>query len=81
MSIAADAIGVPLKLAVIPGWLARILAVFVPQIREALELHYLTDRPYLVDSTKFGRRFWSDVDPLEKSIADTARSYLDDRFR
>ena len=75
ISIAADAIGVPAKIAVIPGWMAKILGFFVPQIREAMELHYLIDRPYFVDSTKFRGRFWSEVDPLEKSIADTARTY------
>jgi hypothetical protein len=41
-----------------------------------MELHYLVDRPYLVDSTKFRDRFWSDVEPLEKSIAETARTYV-----
>lgn len=74
--IAADAMGVAPKLSVAPGWIARSLAIFVPQVREAMELHYLTDRPYLVDSSKFRERFWSDVDPLEKSIAETARSYV-----
>lgn len=75
VTIAADAMGVPAKISVVPSWIAKILAAFVPQIREAMELHYLTDRPYLVNSTKFRERFWSDVEPLEKSIADTARSY------
>ena len=76
ITIAADAMGVPAKISVVPGWLARLLAFIVPQIREAMELHYLTDRPYIVDSTKFRERFWSDVDPLEKSIAETAKTYL-----
>lgn len=74
--IAADAMGVAAKISVVPGWMARILGLFVPQIREAMELHYLTDRPYFVDSTKFRDRFWSDVTPLENSIAETARSYV-----
>lgn len=76
ITVAADAMGVPAKVSVVPGWLAKILALFVPQIREAMELHYLTDRPYQVDSTKFKERFWSNVDPLEKSIAETAKTYI-----
>lgn len=75
IAIAADAIGVPAKISVVPGWLAKIIGIFVPKVREAMELHYLIDRPYFVDSTKFRERFWSNVDPLEKSIADTARTY------
>ena len=76
ITIAADAMGVPAKISVVPSWAAKALGVFSPQIREAMELHYLIDRPYFVDSTKFRDRFWSDVDPLEQSIAETARSYM-----
>ena len=76
ITIAADAMGVPAKISVVPNWAAKALGMFSPQIREAMELHYLIDRPYFVDSTKFRERFWSDVDPLEQSIAETARSYI-----
>lgn len=76
ITIAADAMGVSPRISVVPGWLARILAYFVPNVREAMELHYLTDRPYRVDSSKFRQRFWSDVAPLEDSITKTALTYL-----
>lgn len=76
LTIAADAMGVPPKISVISGGMARILGLFMPQVREVMDLHYLFDRPYLVDSTKFRERFWSDVEPLEKSVADTAQTYL-----
>ena len=76
ITIAANAIGVSPRISVVPSWLAKILAFFIPKIREAMELHYLTDRPYRVDSTKFRQRFWSDVVPLEDSIAKTAQTYL-----
>lgn len=75
LTIAANAMGVPVRISVVPVWLAHILGMFIPQAREAMELHFLFDRPYFVDSTKFRERFWSDVEPLEKSVADTARSY------
>ncbi len=76
ITIAANAMEVPARISVVPGWAAKILAFFVPQVREAMELHYLTDRPYHVDSSKFRDRFWADVDPLEKSIAETAQYYF-----
>lgn len=76
LTIAADAMGVPLRLSVLPAWAARGLGLFMPQLREALEMHFLLDRPYVVDSRKFRSRFWSDVAPLEISVASTARSYL-----
>lgn len=80
LTIAAQTMGAPAKISVIPAWPARILGLFIPQVREAMELHYLFDRPYFVDSTKFRDRFWSDVEPLEKSIADTARSYRENNL-
>jgi len=76
LTIAAMAMGLPVRISVISSGLAKILGLFMPQVREAMELHYLFDRPYFVDSRKFRERFWSDVEPLEKSVADTARSYL-----
>jgi hypothetical protein len=68
--------GVPAKISAVPNRAAKALGVFSPQIREAMELQYLIDRPYYVDSTKFRERFWSDVETLEQSIAETAKSYI-----
>ena len=76
ITIAANAIGVPARISVVPAWAAKLLALFVPQVREAMELHYLMDRPYHVDSSKFQERFGSNVDPLEKGIAETAQTYV-----
>lgn len=75
LQIAADALGVPLKLTVLPGWIAPPLGLFVPFIREASEMRFLFDRIYLVDSTKFRARFWSDVVSLETGLAATALSF------
>lgn len=75
LAIAAAAMDVPLRLSVIPGWAARALGLVMPPVREVMDLHFTIDRPYYVDSSKFRARFWSDVDPLEDSVAATARSY------
>ena len=75
LQVAADALGVPLQLTVLPGWAARPLGLFVPFIREAVEMQFLFDRPYLVDATKFSRRYWSDVVPFETGLAVTALAF------
>lgn len=75
LQIAADALGVPLKLTVLPGWTAPTLGMFVPFIRETVEMRFLFDRIYLVDATKFRTRFWSDVVPFETGLATTALSF------
>jgi nucleoside-diphosphate-sugar epimerase len=76
LQIAADALGVPLKLSVLPGWLAKPLGLFIPFVREGVEMQFLFDRSYIVDSSKFRSRFWSDVVPFEVGLAETARSFV-----
>lgn len=75
LQFGADALGQPLKITVLPGWLAKIIGLFNPLVHEAMDLHFLMDRPHLVNSEKFKERFWSDVMPLEESIAETVRSF------
>jgi nucleoside-diphosphate-sugar epimerase len=75
LQIAADALGVPLKLTVLPGWLARPLGFFIPFVREGVEMRFLFDRPYIVDASKFKNRFWSDVTPFETGLAAAAHSF------
>ncbi|MDB5506733.1 MAG: NAD-dependent epimerase-dehydratase [Devosia sp.] len=75
LQMVADALGVPLKLTVIPSWAARPLGLFVPFIREAAEMQFLFDRPYVVDASKFAGRFWSNVVPLETGLTATALSF------
>jgi nucleoside-diphosphate-sugar epimerase len=75
ITLATDALGVAPKVSVIPLWQARLLGAFSPEVREVTEMHFLTDRPYIVDSQKFAARFWSNVSALEVSIAKTARTY------
>ncbi len=76
LQIAADALGVPLKLSVLPGWAARPLGLFIPFVREGVEMQFMFDRPYIIDASKFRSRFWSDVFPFEVGVAATARSFV-----
>ncbi len=75
LQIAADALGVPLKLSMLPNWVAQPLGLFIPFVREGIEMQFLFDRPYIVDASKFRARFWSDVVPFETGLAATALSF------
>ncbi|KPP82092.1 MAG: NAD-dependent epimerase-dehydratase [Oceanicaulis sp. HLUCCA04] len=75
IAIAAAALAVPARISVVPVWQARLAGLFLPEVREAAEMHFLTDRAYLVDSSKFRERFWSDNLPLEDSVAEAALSF------
>ncbi|WP_137152269.1 NAD-dependent epimerase/dehydratase family protein [Devosia sp. FKR38] len=75
LEIAAKALNVPLRLTLLPRWTAPILGLAVPIVKEGIEMHFLFDRPYRVDATKFRNRFWSDVTPLHVGIAEAALSF------
>ena len=76
LQTAAAALGVPLKLSVLPNWAARPLGMFIPFVREGIEMQFLFDRPYTVDASKFRARFWSDPVPFEIGLPASARAFL-----
>jgi len=75
MQIGADALGQKLKLMAMPTAMLRLIGVFSPFLRECVEMRFTWNRPYNVDATKFGRRFWSDATPFEVGIPTTVRSF------
>ena len=75
LQLGADALGVKLKITTIPLWLLPVLGVGWTFAREIADVGFTLDRPYVVDASKFTRRFWSDVTPIEVGAAATARSF------
>ncbi len=71
MTIAAAQIGAAPRISVLPGFLAPIVGLFVPEVRELAEMRFQWDRPYVVDASKFAKRFWSDATPFEQGLAAT----------
>jgi nucleoside-diphosphate-sugar epimerase len=53
----AKEMGVEPKYQVVPKFLVRILGLFVPIMKEMVEMMYQYDRDYVFDSSKFERRF------------------------
>ncbi len=68
---AAQMMGVAPKIMVIPPWLRPVLALVSPDIKAMREMRFQTDRPYIVDHSKFAARFWDDPTPLEEGLAAT----------
>jgi nucleoside-diphosphate-sugar epimerase len=75
LALAAETLGVPLRIRNIPFWAMRALGVFTPEMAELAEMRFQWDRPYRVDSSKFKARFWSDPTPFEVGIPAAARSF------
>ena len=76
LKLGADAIDAPLKIMSIPFWLLPLLGLFSRFMKEVVDVGFTWDRPYVVDSSKFKRRFWSDVTPFEVGAPATARSFV-----
>jgi len=75
LQVGADAAGVKLKVMALPSFVLQLLGLFVRPMRELSEMRFTWNRPYQVDATKFGRRFWSDATSFEVGIPAAIRSY------
>ena len=75
LEMAADSLGVRLRINALPAPLLPLAALFSPFLRDLKEMRFQWDRPYRVDATKFAKVFWSDVTPLEVGVRETALSF------
>jgi nucleoside-diphosphate-sugar epimerase len=75
MLLLQDILGQPVKAMALPFWLQRALSVFMPIMRELVEMRFQWDRPYLVDHGKFAAKFWVDATPLADGLRATLDSY------
>lgn len=53
----ARELGVKDKIRIVPKWLIRVLGLFVPIMKEMVEMLYQYDRDYVFNSDKFEKRF------------------------
>jgi nucleoside-diphosphate-sugar epimerase len=75
LAIAADALGVRLRINSLPEGLLGVAGLFSPFLRELKEMRFTWNRPYHVDATKFASAFWSDATPFETGVRETALSF------
>ena len=75
LRLGAEALGVKLRITAVPLWLLSVLGLVSPMMREVADVSFTWDRPYIVDGSKFTRRFWSDVTPFAVGAPATARSF------
>jgi nucleoside-diphosphate-sugar epimerase len=75
LKIAAEALGVKLKISAMPAWMLGASGMFSQFLRELTEMRFQWDRPYHVDATKFASAFWSDATPFETGARETALAF------
>jgi nucleoside-diphosphate-sugar epimerase len=69
----ANEMGVEPKFQVAPKLLARIIGLFVPIMKETVEMMYQYDRDYVFDSSKFEKRFAFKPTPYLEGIKNIVR--------
>jgi nucleoside-diphosphate-sugar epimerase len=77
LALGAAAIGAAPRAIGLPPALLGPLGLFVPPLRELAEMRFQWDRPYLVDSSRFAKRFWADATPFEVGAPATALWFRD----
>lgn len=72
----AEELGKPAKIQILSKGMTRLIGLFVPALRESVEMLYQFDRDYVFDSTKFIRRFkMQPKSPLE-GVRETVEALL-----
>lgn len=74
VGLAAAALGVEPRLAVLPAWMIKAAGLVVPMMRELGEMLYQNDHDYVFDSRKFERRFHFEPTSYEAGIRATVAS-------
>jgi nucleoside-diphosphate-sugar epimerase len=75
LTLAAQLIGIPPRLSVLPRALTPIIGLVSKEVAETVEMRFQWDQPYLVDSSKFGSRFWADATPFDRGLGETIAYY------
>lgn len=65
----------PLRLGIITRPMMRFVGVFSPLPREALEVLYQFEQPFIMDSSKFVRAFGAQVTPHQEAISQIVQAW------
>ena len=75
LRLGADALGVKLRITAIPLWTLPLVGLFSTFMREVADVGFTWDRPYVVDGSKFTKRFGFETTPYAAGAPATARAF------
>jgi nucleoside-diphosphate-sugar epimerase len=70
---ASEFAGQPYKIQPLPKWGVRALGIFIPVLREFVEMIYQYENDYFFDSSKFEKAFGMSATSYKMGIAETLR--------
>jgi nucleoside-diphosphate-sugar epimerase len=74
IELAAKAFGVEPKYMVLKKWMIQLVGMFVPVVKESIEMLYQNEHDYLFDSTKFEKAFNFTPTSYQDGISATVKS-------
>lgn len=74
IEIAAKAFGVEPRYTVLNKWMIQMVGMFVPVVKESIEMLYQNEHDYLFDSTKFEKAFNFTPTSYKEGIVETVKS-------
>lgn len=78
MEVVFKTLGRPPRLGVITRPMMRLVGVFSPLPREAVEVLYQFERPFIMDSSKFVRAFGAQITPHQEAISQIVQAWGSD---
>jgi len=52
-----------------------LLGMFVPEVKESIEMMYEFEKPFIVDSSKFEKTYGMQATPIREAIRETVAWY------
>ncbi|MDP2365820.1 MAG: NAD-dependent epimerase/dehydratase family protein, partial [Ignavibacteria bacterium] len=74
IEIAAKAFGVKPEYTVLKKWMIQMVGIFIPVVKESIEMLYQNEYDYLFDSTKFEKAFNFTPTSYQAGIVETVKS-------
>ena len=75
VSMAAEEMGKQARIQTAGKLMMSMLGLFIPEVRESVEMLYEFERPFVVDSSKFEKTFGMKATPMKQAIKETVAWY------
>ena len=66
-------LGTPLQTRVVPGFVLQVMGLFVPPVKELLEMRYQWQAPFVLDDAKFRAAFGGTATSLDEGVRATVK--------
>jgi nucleoside-diphosphate-sugar epimerase len=75
IALVFEELGKPAKIQAVPRWMVTLLGILDPTIRELPEILYQSEKPFVVDHSKYERAFGAGTTPHREAIRQTLDWY------